>query len=248
MLGGELVESGSWRLRKDLIRPYCELNVVFDVREVNMKNGKPWLTVTMALLGGMVGGAVATMLGASNAFAVRHSQHARTVTAEKFVLLGRNGDERAIIQVSDKGTAAIYLNDESGKERAELKVAADGRGSLGFYDSDGHKRVVVGAGGASGSQAGVGIFSADGDQVAGLTASLGGEVNLTLYDGKTGLARAGLGLASDGTPALALFDQNGKDRAELHLDKSGNPGLALADVNGKSIAGLPMESTPSGNQ
>ena len=68
------------------------------------------------------------------------------VEAEKFVLLGRDGDERGVIQVSDKGTAAIYLNDETGKERAELKVSADGRASLGFYDSNGDKRVVVGAG------------------------------------------------------------------------------------------------------
>ncbi len=68
------------------------------------------------------------------------------VEAEKFVLLGRNGDERGVIQVNDKGTAAFYLNDESGKEKAELKVAADGRASLGFYDSNGAKRVVVGRG------------------------------------------------------------------------------------------------------
>jgi hypothetical protein len=212
-----------------------------------MKNGKPWLTVMVALIGGLVGGGVASMLGANNAFAKRHPQRARTVEAEKFVLLGRNGDQRGIIQVSDKGTAAFYLNDESGKERAEFKVAADGRASLGFYDGDGLKRVVVGEGGSSGSQAGVGIFSADGNQVAGLTASPSGEVNLTLYGGKTGLARAGLGLSADGNPALALFDQSGKDRAELHLDKSGNPGLALADENGKTIAGLPEQGSAQGS-
>jgi hypothetical protein len=206
-----------------------------------MKNGKPWLTVTMALAGGLIGGAAASMLGASNAFAVRHGHHARTVEAEKFVLLGRQGDERGIIQVSDKGAAAIYLNDESGKERAELKVSADGRAALGFYDVNGNKRVVVGEGPATGGQAGIGVFSAGGNQVAGFSAAANGEVNLTLYDSKSGLARVGLGLSADGTPALALFDQNGKDRAELHVDKTGKPGLALADENGKSIAGLPMQ-------
>jgi hypothetical protein len=220
----------------------CQRNVDSDVREVNMKNGKPWLMVTMALAGGLIGGAAASMLGASNAFALHHAHRARTVEAEKFVLLGPNGDQRGMIQVSDKGTAALYLNDESGKERAELKVAADGRASLGFYDDSGLKRVVVGEGSAAGSPAGIGVFSADGNQVAGLSSSPNGEVNLTLYDGKTGLARAGLGLAADGTPALALFDQNGKDRAELHLNKEGKPGLALADESGKSISGLPMQS------
>ena len=52
-------------------------------------------------------------------------------------------------------------------------------------------------------------------------------------------------MASNGQPALALFDQNGKDRAELHLKADGSPGLALADDNGKTIAGLPMSSTSS---
>ena len=52
--------------------------------------------------------------------------------AEEFVLLGPNRARRGVIEVSDKGTAALYLNDENGKERAELTVAADGRASLGF--------------------------------------------------------------------------------------------------------------------
>src|SRR5580704_5810346 len=97
------------------------------IREVNMKEGNPWLVVAVALVGGLIGGALATMLGAGTAFAVHHGSHAKTVAAERFVLLGRNGDERGVIRVNDKGTAAFYLNDESGNEKAELRVAADGR-------------------------------------------------------------------------------------------------------------------------
>ena len=206
-----------------------------------MKDRKPYLVVAVALAGGLIGGALATMLGAGDAFALRHARHTRSVEAEKFVLLGRNGDERGVIQVSDKGTAAIYLNDETGKERTELKVGADGRASLGFYDSNGAKRVVIGQGSTPDSQAGLGIFSKDGDQLASLSSSANGEVNLTLYDGKSGLARAGLGLSAEGIPALVLFDQSGKDRAELHLSASGKPGLALADENGKPIYGPPTQ-------
>src|SRR5690242_8010765 len=119
-----------------------------------MANRKSWLTVIVALVGGLIGGAAATILGASNAFALRHAHHARTVEAEKFVLLGRNGDERGIMRVNDKGTAAIYFNDESGKERAEIKVAADGRSALGFYDDSGRRRVIVGQGVGAGNQSG----------------------------------------------------------------------------------------------
>ena len=204
-----------------------------------MHNGRLWLTAVVALLGGMIG-AGTMMFGPSNAFAVRRMHRARTVEAEEFVLVGPNRERRGIIQVNDKGTAALYLNDENGKERTELKVGADGLASLGFYDTAGNHRVVVGEGASPQSQAGIGIFSADGNQVASLSSTASGEVSITLYDNKTGLARAGLGLAADGTPALALFDENGKDRAELHVTSSG-PGLALADENGKSIAGLPMQ-------
>jgi len=210
-----------------------------------MRRGKPWLVVAVALVGGLIGGALATMLGAGNAFAVRHGSHAKTVEAEQFVLLGRSGDQRGVIRVNDKGTAAFYLNDESGNEKTELRVTADGRASLGFYDSSGRKRVVVGEGSAPESQAGIGIFSADGNEVAALSSSANGEVNLTLYDAKSGLARVGLGLSAEGAPALVLFDQSGKDRAELHVSPKGKPGLALADENGKSVAGLPMESSPA---
>jgi hypothetical protein len=208
-----------------------------------MKDGKPWLVVTLALAGGLLGGAIATMLGAGNAFALHHVGHAKTVEAERFVLLGRDGDERGVIRVNDKGTAAFYLNDESGREKAELRVTADGRTSLGLYDANGLKRLVVGEGASPQSESGIAVFAANGNQVIDLSASGNGEVNLTLYDAKTGLARAGLGLSADGVPALALFDQNGKDRAELHLNASGKPGLALADETGKSIAGLPMEAS-----
>ena len=205
-----------------------------------MHNGRPWLTAVVALVGAMIG-AGTMMFGPSSAFALRHPPATRTVEAEEFVLLGPNRARRGVIEVSDKGTAALYLNDENGKERAELTVAADGRAALGFYDTAGNQRVVVGDGASSQSQAGIGVFSADGNQVASLSSTASGEVNITLYDNKTGFALAGLGLAADGAPALVLFDQNGRDRAELHVNSSGKPGLALADENGKTIAGLPME-------
>jgi hypothetical protein len=204
-----------------------------------MQNGRPWLTAVLALVGGMIG-AGTIMFGVSTAFALRQPRGIRTVEAEEFVLLGPNRTRRGVIQVSDKGTAALYLNDENGKERTELRVAAEGVASLTFYDAAGNQRVVVGDGASAQSQAGIGVFAADGTQVASLASDAAGEVNMTLYDSKTGSARAGLGLAADGAPALVLFDQSGKDRAELHVNSSGKPGLAMADENGKSmIPGFP---------
>ena len=198
-------------------------------------------------MGGLFGAGI-TMFAPSNAFAVRHTHPPDTVEAKEFVLVGPNGERRGIFQVNDQGTAAIYLNDENGKQRTELTVTAGGRASLGFYDAAGNQRVVVGEGASPQDETGIGVFSADGTQVASLSSTAAGEANITLYDNKSGLARAGLGLAPDGSPALALFDQNGKDRAELHVTSAGRPGLALADENGKSIAGLPIEQQPAEQQ
>ncbi len=79
-------------------------------------------------------------------------------------------------------------------------------------------------------------------------ATLDNQASLTLYDSNIGRARAGLGVAAGGSPALVLFDPEGRDRAELHVTKNGKPGLALADENGKSIAGLPEQaSTTAGS-
>jgi hypothetical protein len=164
--------------------------LILIVKEANMHNGRPWLTAVLALVGGMIG-AGTMMFGASTAFAFRHPTAARSVEAGEFVLLGPNRERRGVIQVSDKGTAALFLSDQNGKERTELRVAADGTASLGFFDAAGNQRVVVGDGASAQSQAGIGVFSSNGTQVASLSSSAEGEVNMTLYDNKTGLARGG---------------------------------------------------------
>jgi hypothetical protein len=58
---------------------------------------------------------------------------------------------------------------------------------------------------------------------------------LTLFEQESGKARAGLGVAANGSPALALFDKNGEDRAELHISSSGKGSLNLLDQNGKPL-------------
>ena len=86
-----------------------------------MHNGRPWLTAVVALVGGMIG-AGTMMFGPSSAFALRHPPAGRTVEAEEFVLLGPNRARRGVFEVSNKGTAAFYLNDENGKERDRKSV------------------------------------------------------------------------------------------------------------------------------
>jgi len=198
----------------------------------------------LAVAGGFIGGVIAIQLSPveSMAAAARSARSAgamRVVRAEKFVLVNRAGTQRGALLVAGDGTSALALSDDEGRNRAELRVTKEGGSSATFYDRAGNRRIAVGQGPG---RAGLAIFAAGGGrQIAAVSAADNGETGFTLYDPTTGRARAGLGVAADGEPALVLFDQNGKDRAELHIAAHGKPGLALADENGKTIAALPMQ-------
>jgi hypothetical protein len=196
-----------------------------------------WLTGLVSLAAGAVL-ANLSFIGTAASASVRHAK--KSVTAEQFVLVDKDGTQRAVLEVGDKGMAYLAITDQNGKNRTEMRVSADGGAGLGFYDDHGRKRIVVGETG--GGKAGIGIYDQNGKQVAGLAVSPNGEAGLTLLDRDNGLARAGLGIAANGAPALVLFDDQGKDRAELYVNAKG-PGLALADAKGKTIAGLPPGTT-----
>lgn len=201
-----------------------------------MRNTK--LLVLLALIAGMVGGAIGAYFVPQGAFAAtRARRRSRTIEARKFVVTGPNGERRGVLQVLNNGMADLALLDQNGRVRAELRVAADGGAAMGLYDQKGRRRVIVGN--SARGHAGIGIYNASGKQVAGLSSQPEGAVSFTLYDPTTGLARAGLGLNAQGVPALVLLDKQGRDRAEFHLLADGDPGLVLADQNGKTIAALP---------
>jgi len=195
------------------------------------------LYAVLTLIGAFAGGVVATQVAASVAMA---EGRARTISAEQFVLLDSNGSHRAIMKVASDGTTHLAMYDGMNRNRADFRVTRAGESALGFYDQNGSPRVLVGE--ALGGRDGIAIYSTGGRQIATLSVSQDNQASLTLYDPNTGKARAGLGTASNGSPELVLFDQNGSDRAEIHVRPNGKPGIVLADENSKSIAGMPMHS------
>ncbi|MGA2410570.1 MAG: hypothetical protein ABSG46_09315 [Candidatus Binataceae bacterium] len=206
-----------------------------------MKNLRHWLYGVLALTGGILGGATASRVAPAEGLALASTHITKEIRAEKFVLVGPDGTERGDIQVTPRGIADIELNDAQGRDRAEFHVGAEGTSAVSFYDEMGVRRVVLGN--TPAGRDGLAIFASDGRQLASFAADDGKQSSVTLYDPNTGAARVGLGVAANGEPALALFDQKGHDRAELHVGASGKPGLALADESGKTTAGLPMESS-----
>lgn len=191
----------------------------------------------LTLIGAIIGGAVVTQLGASAAMA---AGHVRTLSAEEFVLLDRDGTQRAMMKVAPDGTTHLAMFDGYKRDRADFRVTRDGAAAIGFYDQKGSPRVLVGA--SIDGRNGLAIYSTGGKQIASLSVTENNEASLTLYDPNTGMARAGLGTGPNGTPALALFDQGGTDRAEIHVRANGKGGLVLVDENNKAIK-LPEPST-----
>lgn len=205
---------------------------------VIMAKGKNWAYAILALGGGFLGGLAATQLAPTVADAARG---ARTIRAERFELVDKAGTRRAALEVTPTGMSDLLLYDGNGRDRAEYRVSRDGVATLGFYDASGAHRVLLGE--APGGRNGVTVYGNHGRLLAGLTVNADDEANVTLYDPNTGRARIGLGVATTGAPALALFDAKGNDRAELHVGASGKPGFALADETGKTIAGLPARES-----
>jgi hypothetical protein len=213
-----------------------------------MKDRNQWLYAILALVGGVFGGALSGQVFPRDAEAAPHrvarvmaAHEAGVVKATKFVLIGRDGTERGVFEVDSRGTADVALNDQSGRLRADFRVSAEGGGAINFYDQKGDKRVVLGE---TNGRDGLAIYGGNGRQMAGFTVAEDNQSSVTLYDPTNGRARVGLGVATNGVPALVLFDQEGRDRAELHVNPNGKPGLALADESGKSTAGLPVQETP----
>jgi hypothetical protein len=199
-----------------------------------MMQSTNWIYAILIFSGSFVGGAMMDRLAPN---AVMAANHAPTQTARQFELVDASGSRRAVMRVSPSGTAYLAMYDGHGRDRAEFHVAKEGGASVGFYDQNGSQRVLLGE--APGGRNGLAIYSNGGRQIASLSVAQDNQASLTLYDPNTGRARAGLGAAASGSPALVLFDEAGRDRVEMHVNPNGNPGLALADENGKSVAGLP---------
>ncbi len=202
-----------------------------------MKDRRHWLYASLALVGGILGGALSGHLFPREAEASAHG--ARELKAQKFVLVDSDGNERGVFQVDGRGVAGVSLEDQTGRQRSEFRVGSDGGAAIAFYDHAGNKRVLLGE--TAGGRDGLAIYSIGGRQIAGFTVADDNASSITLYDPTNGRARVGLGVSPDGEPALVLFDSAGHDRAEMHVHADGKPGLALADENGKTIAGLPMQ-------
>ena len=148
-----------------------------------MTRKQVWVVGLIALVGGVVGGALVSLVVSGPQALAQAGAAQKVITAEAFHLVAPDGTLRASLTVDDDGAVGLRLVDKDGTPRAGLLVSADGSPGLHLVDEDGEDR-------------------------AGLTVSADGALGLDLRD-KDGKTRAGLVVSADGTPLLVLHDKDG---------------------------------------
>lgn len=147
---------------------------------------KEWLYALLALIGGIVGGALGNRIWALRPAAAAEAAP-RVITAQQFILV-----------------------DSHGRKRATLWDAQGGP-SLELYDASGK---MLGAFALVGDNAGVRLDSAQGTVRALLSVNADNVSALRLYDTQ-GRPRTLLGVDNEGEPALDFYTENGKLLREL---------------------------------
>lgn len=138
----------------------------------------------------------------------------RTVEARRFVVRDPQGNERAVLALSED-CSGVWLYDANGNPRAGLTVLTEEGPELALRDVEGRSLLHI---------------------------QLGKNGPAIRLSDANGTGRLALVLSSSGQPALGISDANGKRRVELGVDTSGTPGLTLWDGSGDLRVNLFVEN------
>jgi len=150
--------------------------------------GKPWLNVLVALVGGLIGGALANRLTAPIP-AVAADVPAKSIAAQEILLVDARGKPHASLHLNEDGMPAFQMFDLAGKNRIGIGFAKDGTAGLDIADQKGIERVL-------------------------LSVTDDGVPALRLYD-NTARPRLLFGVDSQGNSAIDFYDSDGKLLREL---------------------------------
>lgn len=189
-------------------------------------SGKEWtLIVVIAFLGGLAGNSIGSYLPrAGSALAEESPPVPKTIAAEEFRVVAKNGSLRAVLGLEPDGACHLIFYDPQGKVRSEVGVNGAGIAEVALYDQEGKKAkpgefayLIVPNGGPR--------FSLVGEAARLTVATKGLETEATLKvdpDHSPVLSLEGrdkgaalLTMGTDGAPNLTLYDQEGYRRAVL---------------------------------
>jgi hypothetical protein len=148
-------------------------------------------------------GALGLLLGGGALVCMGQGGGERDVTAESLRLVSQ-GKLRALLSVTDKGSAALSLLDGEQKVRASLTVEADGAPKLSLLEADGKLRMTLGLGGEDGNPTLV-FKDAGGTNRLSLTTVPAGLV----CNDSAGKAKAVLAVSGKDAGVFSLKDEQG---------------------------------------
>ena len=109
-----------------------------------MKRRQYLLLVVLAVVAGLIGGAVSNRLFvARTAEAQGTKQHERVVIAEEFRLVDKEDNLRGIMGFSDNGGPELSLYDKGGTTRINMALSDYGEPMLSLSDEDGTLRMSM---------------------------------------------------------------------------------------------------------
>ena len=177
------------------------------------------------------------------------SQAASTLTAQRFALLDAEGNEKATLELDQKGNPMLLLRNA----QASALLTANGP-SLLLRGPDGKTGAFVGIDTRNTSRlelcsqrlldgvrltvhedgsAGAYVLDVDGRERGALESYSKGGAALNFRDAR-GKLRSNFGLDEAAIPSLILLDEDGARRAGMVLEQGGNPLVELADERGQA--------------
>jgi hypothetical protein len=170
-----------------------------------------------AVIGGLVGGAVASRLAQGTAVICAQPPAApeKVLRAETFEVLDKDGKVRATLTSQGDEGPTLRLLDTDGEDRVVLSLHPTDEAVLAFRDKGQRARLSL-------------ALLKEGPRV-------------DLWDPAGKNIRTAWRTAADGAPLLELYDQYMRRRAVFGLDAGDQPGLSLEDTAGKARLTLGLE-------
>ncbi len=150
------------------------------------------------------------------------------IRARSFVVVDKQGQERASLGLLDDGTARLDLGTGAGKRGVYLESTPEGRVRIALARSDG---LVLSELGLSEEDIAVlAFFNEKGERRFALGYS-GTNAGIQIKDAN-GKERFSLSVAKQGQPVLKLLDAQGKPRLALTMTQQGGSALDILDEGG----------------
>ena len=153
------------------------------------------------------------------------------------ILLRNSGGEATVSLANGETGGNLFLADAMGQTRASIGLSDEGNGLIELSGSNGEDTVELFADEDGGN---VFIRGTDGTTTGSLTAGdTGGDLSLS---DTSGIRRAFIGVADDGSGLIQLYDAAGEDPIQLFADDEIGGAMFIGDAAGTTRAFIGGES------